>query len=549
MAVGPGSTVGREPELARLEGALDALDGGALACLAARGRARHRQDPPAGRAARRAPKRAGTLVLGGAAAEFERDLPFGVWIDALDAYVPPSSPRASWDRALLDELAGVLPSLRRERRAPDDALADERYRAHRAVQRLLEQLADDAPLGARARRPALERRRLDRADRRAAAPRPERARAAGARASGAARRRAGSPPRSRCPHVQTLRLDPLSREAGGASCWTGSTSARWRDVYAQGGGNPFYLEQLARAARRAGRPRRTRGQARTAAGVPAAVAASLAEELASLAPTARALLDARRRRGRAVRARPGGGDRRAGRGAGARRARRPARARARAPDARPAPLRLPPPADPSGGLRVDARRLAAGRARARRRDAGGPRRRRRRARPPRRAVGAAGRRGRDRAAARGRRGDRRPRPRRRRALVRGGAAAAAGGRPRAPVVGARRARLGAALARRAGALPHDPAGGGRAGAVRRGRLARRADDALRGRRALARAPRRRAPAPASAPGRSWPSATRPRARRCRSSWPSTASTSWTSRRRSRWAAARWRPRSGSATAR
>ena len=48
----------------------------------------------------------GHLVLGGSAAEFERDMPFSVWVDALDAYVasqdlsrqpwwPRSSPRSS----------------------------------------------------------------------------------------------------------------------------------------------------------------------------------------------------------------------------------------------------------------------------------------------------------------------------------------------------------------------------------------------------------------------------------------------------------------------
>ena len=86
-------------------------------------------------------------------------------------------------------------------------------------------------------------------------------------------------------------------------------------IYRHGGGNPFYLEQLARAGEDAWRPAAPGGNGgRT--GVPAAVAASLAEELASLSDDAARAARGRRRRRRAVRARPRGSDRRA---AGARR--------------------------------------------------------------------------------------------------------------------------------------------------------------------------------------------------------------------------------------
>ena len=50
------------------------------------GRARDRQDAPARELRARAEER-GFLVLAGSATEFERDLPFSVWVDALDAYV------------------------------------------------------------------------------------------------------------------------------------------------------------------------------------------------------------------------------------------------------------------------------------------------------------------------------------------------------------------------------------------------------------------------------------------------------------------------------
>ena len=53
-------------------------------------------------------------MLAGSAAEFERDLPFGVWVDALDAYVASQDlvAREDVDREWLADLSGVLPSLR-----------------------------------------------------------------------------------------------------------------------------------------------------------------------------------------------------------------------------------------------------------------------------------------------------------------------------------------------------------------------------------------------------------------------------------------------------
>ena len=54
-------------------------------------------------------------MLSGAAAEFERELPFSVWVDALDAYVVSQDfeSHAAWDAALAEELGQVLPSLGR----------------------------------------------------------------------------------------------------------------------------------------------------------------------------------------------------------------------------------------------------------------------------------------------------------------------------------------------------------------------------------------------------------------------------------------------------
>ena len=90
----------------------------------------------------------GHLVLSGSASELERELPFSVFVHALDEYVESlnSNLSATLDDDVQAELAHVLPSL--------SALADgravapqhERYRSHRAVRALLERLAQTRPL-------------------------------------------------------------------------------------------------------------------------------------------------------------------------------------------------------------------------------------------------------------------------------------------------------------------------------------------------------------------------------------------------------------------
>jgi predicted ATPase len=87
-------------------------------------------------------------VLAGVAAEFERDLPFSVWADALDAYVASQQLdlHALWPGEVVLELGEIVPSLRSQGPATRDRLADERYRSHRAMRRLLGLLAADRPL-------------------------------------------------------------------------------------------------------------------------------------------------------------------------------------------------------------------------------------------------------------------------------------------------------------------------------------------------------------------------------------------------------------------
>ena len=90
----------------------------------------------------------GQIVLSGSASELESDLPFWVFVDALDEYVAGLDPRRleSLDEGVRAELGRVLPSLSEFADSGEVALQDERYRSHRAVHDLLERLAATKPL-------------------------------------------------------------------------------------------------------------------------------------------------------------------------------------------------------------------------------------------------------------------------------------------------------------------------------------------------------------------------------------------------------------------
>ncbi len=172
-------------------------------------------------------------------------------------------------------------------------MADERYRAHRAVRGLLELIAEDKPLvlvlddlhwGDRASIElvaALTRRGPDAPVLLAFAFRPGQApeRLSAALAA---------------PTVARVELGQLTESQ--AAEMLGELDAKsLAAIYRHGGGNPFYLEQLARASnegRLSGALRHAgNGTAEIAGGVPGAVTAALAEELESLSLSARALLN------------------------------------------------------------------------------------------------------------------------------------------------------------------------------------------------------------------------------------------------------------------
>jgi len=145
-ATAPDDLVGRGAAVATLERVLDAVAAGDPGFLAVVG------EPGIGKTSlmERLQATAGErewLVLAGRAAEFERELPFGVLVDALDDHLASLDhrrvERVGGER--LAELAAIFPALDGPA-VGDGALLAERYRAHRAIQELLDGLAVGRPL-------------------------------------------------------------------------------------------------------------------------------------------------------------------------------------------------------------------------------------------------------------------------------------------------------------------------------------------------------------------------------------------------------------------
>src|SRR5436190_9493883 len=199
----------------------------------------------------------GQLVLSGSASELERDLPFSVFVDALDEYVRglERSRLAALDDDVRTELAHVFPSLTALGTEREVALQHERYRSHRAVRELLEQLAAAQPLvlvlddvhwadsasvelvGALLRRPPAAPVLLALAVRPHQVP--ERLSAALDRAH-------------RTETLSRIELGALSPEEARQLLGAAVEHADAAVLYEESGGNPFYLEQLARSLDRTG---------------------------------------------------------------------------------------------------------------------------------------------------------------------------------------------------------------------------------------------------------------------------------------------------------
>jgi len=236
---------------------------------------------------------AGHLTLVGRAAEYERELPFGLVIDAVDPYLEALDSQA-YERLARDrvgELASVFPALHGLGEvAQEPATATERFRIHNAVRELLERLAARQPIlfvledlhwadGASLELIThLVRRPPQAAVTLALSYRTGQADAAMLRSI---QDRSGGA-------VTTIELKALELED--SARLLGSEAGDVEGLQRESGGNPFYLLALAHGdGSPAGVP--ADGHA-LGIGVPAAVSSAIARELDGLSPGARSVAEA-----------------------------------------------------------------------------------------------------------------------------------------------------------------------------------------------------------------------------------------------------------------
>jgi DNA-binding NarL/FixJ family response regulator len=233
----------------------------------------------------------GCLALHGSAAEFERELPFGLVVDAVDEYLESLDAHVFQRLAAEDltELAGVFPALRSLDPGSDQpSTAAERFRAHRAVCGLLEHLA--------ARQPVVlaldDLHWADAASLELASHllrRPPRAAvllAATFRRGQIDRALMSTIERGMRETDRRVDLGPLPRAQAHALV-DDTAASDYERFYEASGGNPLYLLELARMGS-GGEPHLSAGSV----GVPAAVAAATAEELDALSAPGRGLAEA-----------------------------------------------------------------------------------------------------------------------------------------------------------------------------------------------------------------------------------------------------------------
>jgi len=225
----------------------------------------------------------GFLTLRGRGSEFDTERPFGLYADALDAYLASlqSSALERLETDRLGALAAVFPSLHRLDQAVEyPATVNERFRAYQAVRDLLERLA--------ARRPLLlvldDMHWADGASLELTSYLLRKPPQGEVLVAMALRLGQGGPPVSAAigpyygmPHVQSLDLRPLDLEAV-KELVIGAGNIDLGELLRLSGGNPFYALQLARS-----------GLGHAAVEergleVPAPVATAIAVELAGLSP-------------------------------------------------------------------------------------------------------------------------------------------------------------------------------------------------------------------------------------------------------------------------
>lgn len=246
--------------------------------------------------ARRADAR-GHIVLRGSGSDLHRDLAFWVFVDALDEYVEGVEPRRlrleNLDADVRTGLAHVFPSLT-GLGGGTPGLQDERYRTNRAVRELLERLAATKPL-------VLildDFHWADPASVDLVASLLHRRPAAAVLIVLAARPHQVSPRLAtaleravRDGELERLTLGPLTSDEARELVGEAGDDAHARALYDESGGNPFYLEQLARSPRRSTTAIEDGAVSLAGLQVPPMVAAGLAEELGLLSIGTRRVLE------------------------------------------------------------------------------------------------------------------------------------------------------------------------------------------------------------------------------------------------------------------
>jgi DNA-binding CsgD family transcriptional regulator len=278
--------LGRKNELGVLDRALAAVERGPSHAIGLRGEPGIGKSRLLAELASHAEER-GHVVLAGRATELERDLPFALLIDTFDRQLASDPPRRLDDEHLA-QLAAVLPAIAGMPGVEPAPSPDGRHHVARAVRALLELLAGPQPvtvllddvqwadaasadvLALLLHRPPPTRVLLALATRAGRAPDLEAALETAVR-NGTA---------------DVLDVGPLSRKAAEGLLPSLRRAARER-LYVESGGNPFYLEALARGV--GADPRR--GVATGMAGVPRAVRAALAGEVGVLPSELREVLE------------------------------------------------------------------------------------------------------------------------------------------------------------------------------------------------------------------------------------------------------------------
>ena len=293
MALAVEQLVGRAAELGAIESALAGLEGRSFGALEFVGEPGIGKTKLLGELASRADA-AGHLVLSGSASELERELPFWIFVDALDEYLESLEPRrlGALDDEVVADLGGIFPALSDGARP---ATGDERLRVQRGMRQLLEALAATKPLvlvlddvhwadaasaellGSLFRRPPAAAVLLGVAVR----PRQVPDALAGMLARAGA---AGT--------LSRIDLAGLNETEARELLGEGVPANAAASLYEASSGNPFYLQQLARSPRSpASAPVGGAGVEMAGVEGPQAVAAALTGELALLGEQDRRVLE------------------------------------------------------------------------------------------------------------------------------------------------------------------------------------------------------------------------------------------------------------------